>query len=216
MKIVQEEIFGPVGVLIKFEDEEDAIRQANDTLYGLAGAVFTQDINKALETAHRLKVGTAWINCVNTLNANVPFGGFKQSGSAYCSFSQCPPLNQFLITSDLQSVASWGSMPCTTTPTSRRCMSTWATRCKFAAVNACMYVKRTDPKNPPPPLGCLLSAPRSVCVSEVCDQYCTLPGIFLIFTPARLDTGRFENGNRSLETDQRSDGPLSEISRSEA
>ena len=83
MKIVQEEIFGPVGVLIKFEDEEDAIRQANDTLYGLAGAVFTQDINKALDTAHRLKVGTAWINCVNSVNVNVPFGGFKQSGSSY-------------------------------------------------------------------------------------------------------------------------------------
>ncbi|KAF9649990.1 NAD-dependent aldehyde dehydrogenase [Thelephora ganbajun] len=80
MKIVQEEIFGPVGVLIKFEDEEDVVRQANDTLYGLAAAVFTQDINRALETAHKLKAGTTWINCVVTLNPNVPFGGFKQSG----------------------------------------------------------------------------------------------------------------------------------------
>jgi len=80
MKIVQEEIFGPVGVLIKFEDEEDVIRQANDTLYGLAAAVFTQDINRALETVRKLKAGTAWINCVNTLEPNVPFGGFKQSG----------------------------------------------------------------------------------------------------------------------------------------
>lgn len=155
MKIVQEEIFGPVGVLIKFEDEEDAICQANDTLYGLAGAVFTQDINKALETAHRLKVGTAWINCVNTVNDNVPFGGFKQSGSTYCSFSRCPPPNQSLTTSDLQSVASWGSTPCTTTPTSRRCMSTWATGCKFTAVNARMCLKRTDPKKSPSPAGLL-------------------------------------------------------------
>jgi len=80
MKIVQEEIFGPVGVLIKFEDEEDVVRQANDTLYGLAAAVFTQDINRALETAHKLKAGTAWVNCINTLNVNVPFGGYKQSG----------------------------------------------------------------------------------------------------------------------------------------
>jgi len=80
MKIVQEEIFGPVGVLIKFEDEEDIVHQANDTLYGLAAAVFTQDINRALETAHKLKAGTVWVNCINTLNANVPFGGYKQSG----------------------------------------------------------------------------------------------------------------------------------------
>ena len=82
MKIVQEEIFGPVGVVIKFEDEEDIIHQANDTIYGLAAAVFTQDINRALVTANRLKAGTVWVNCANVLNASVPFGGFKQSGSA--------------------------------------------------------------------------------------------------------------------------------------
>jgi aldehyde dehydrogenase (NAD+) len=80
MRIVREEIFGPVGVVIKFEDEDDVIRQANDTVYGLAAAIFTQDINRALETAARLKAGTAWINCVNSLNAQVPFGGYKQSG----------------------------------------------------------------------------------------------------------------------------------------
>ncbi|KAG6916526.1 hypothetical protein DXG01_006467 [Tephrocybe rancida] len=80
MKIVQEEIFGPVGVVIKFEDEEDVIRQANDTVYGLAAAVFSQNLNRALETAHKLKAGTAWVNCVNQLHPNVPFGGYKQSG----------------------------------------------------------------------------------------------------------------------------------------
>jgi aldehyde dehydrogenase (NAD+) len=80
MKIVQEEIFGPVGVVIKFDDDEDVIRQANDTVYGLAAAVFSQNINRAITTAHRLKAGTAWVNCVNQLHANVPFGGFKQSG----------------------------------------------------------------------------------------------------------------------------------------
>ncbi|OAX35879.1 aldehyde dehydrogenase [Rhizopogon vinicolor AM-OR11-026] len=80
MKIVQEEIFGPVGVVIKFKDEDDVIKQANDTVYGLAAAVFTQNLNRAINTAHRLKAGTAWVNCVNSLNANVPFGGFKQSG----------------------------------------------------------------------------------------------------------------------------------------
>ncbi|KAJ7087922.1 aldehyde dehydrogenase [Mycena belliarum] len=80
MKIVKEEIFGPVGVVIKFKDEADVIRQANDTMYGLAAAVFTQNLNRAIETAHKLQAGTAWVNCVNQLHANVPFGGFKQSG----------------------------------------------------------------------------------------------------------------------------------------
>ena len=80
MRIVQEEIFGPVGVVIKFKDEEDVIHQANDTMYGLASAVFTQDIKRAIEVAHRLHAGTAWINCVNQLHPQVPFGGFKQSG----------------------------------------------------------------------------------------------------------------------------------------
>ncbi|KAK0200052.1 aldehyde dehydrogenase [Desarmillaria ectypa] len=80
MRIVREEIFGPVGVVIKFDDEEDVIRQANDTMYGLAAAVFSQDINRALETAHKLKAGTAWVNCANQIHFNIPFGGFKQSG----------------------------------------------------------------------------------------------------------------------------------------
>ena len=80
MKIVQEEIFGPVGVIIKFHDDEDVIKQANDTQYGLAAAVFSKNIDRALQTAHRLNAGTAWINCVNQLHAQVPFGGFKQSG----------------------------------------------------------------------------------------------------------------------------------------
>ncbi|KAI6032739.1 aldehyde dehydrogenase [Pisolithus orientalis] len=80
MRIVQEEIFGPVSVVIKFKDEEDVVRQANDTLYGLAAAVFTKDMSRAITTAHKLKAGTLWVNCYNQLNSNVPFGGFKQSG----------------------------------------------------------------------------------------------------------------------------------------
>jgi aldehyde dehydrogenase (NAD+) len=80
MKIVREEIFGPVGVIIKFETEEEVIKAANDTAYGLAAAVFSQNINRALNTAHKLHAGTAWVNCINQLHANVPFGGYKQSG----------------------------------------------------------------------------------------------------------------------------------------
>ncbi|KAG5645480.1 hypothetical protein DXG03_006025 [Asterophora parasitica] len=80
MKIVQEEIFGPVGVVIKFETEEEVLKLANETVYGLAAAVFSQDLNRALKTAHKLRAGTAWVNCVNQLHPNVPFGGYKQSG----------------------------------------------------------------------------------------------------------------------------------------
>jgi len=80
MKIVREEIFGPVAVVIKFEDDDDVVRQANDTCYGLASAVFSQNINRAIKTAHKLQTGTAWISCVNCVDFRVPFGGYKQSG----------------------------------------------------------------------------------------------------------------------------------------
>ncbi|PCH33014.1 aldehyde dehydrogenase [Wolfiporia cocos MD-104 SS10] len=80
MRIVKEEIFGPVGVVIKFKDEDDIITMANDTVYGLASAVFTRDINRAINISNRLKAGTVWVNCVNALNPAVPFGGYKQSG----------------------------------------------------------------------------------------------------------------------------------------
>ena len=84
MKIVRE-IFGSVRVVIKFEDEEDVVHQANDTLYGLAAAVFSKDINRALQTVNKFRAGTVWVNYVNVPNGNVPFGDFKQSGST-CRF----------------------------------------------------------------------------------------------------------------------------------
>ncbi|KAI0716189.1 aldehyde dehydrogenase [Cerioporus squamosus] len=80
MKIVQEEIFGPVCVVIKFKDDDDIVAQANDSVYGLAAAVFSQNVTRALSTAHKLKAGTVWINTANMLYPNVPFGGYKQSG----------------------------------------------------------------------------------------------------------------------------------------
>ncbi|KAI0042001.1 aldehyde dehydrogenase [Auriscalpium vulgare] len=80
MRIVREEIFGPVGVVIKFKDEDDVLRQANDTLYGLAAAVFTPDVSRALRVAHQLQAGTVWVNCIMMVHSNVPFGGYKQSG----------------------------------------------------------------------------------------------------------------------------------------
>ena len=61
MKIVREEIFGPVGVIIKFNDDEDVIKQANDTTYGLASAIFSQNLNRAIKTANKLHAGTVWV-----------------------------------------------------------------------------------------------------------------------------------------------------------
>lgn len=61
MRIVQEEIFGPVGVVIKFTDDDDVVRQANDTIYGLAAAMFTKNIDRALTTAQKLRAGTTWV-----------------------------------------------------------------------------------------------------------------------------------------------------------
>merc|ERR1712072_41113 len=78
--IVKEEIFGPVVVVQKFKDEAELIKVANDTVYGLAAAVFSRDISKAHRTAHALRAGTVWVNCYNMLHHAQPFGGFKQSG----------------------------------------------------------------------------------------------------------------------------------------
>jgi phenylacetaldehyde dehydrogenase len=80
MKVVQEEIFGPVVTAIPFSDPEELIPRANDTVYGLAGAVWTRDISKANQIAQRLRAGTVWINCYNIFDAALPFGGYKQSG----------------------------------------------------------------------------------------------------------------------------------------
>jgi phenylacetaldehyde dehydrogenase len=80
MKVVQEEIFGPVVTAIPFKDTDEVITQAHDTIYGLAAGVWTRDISKAHRTAEKLKAGTVWINCYNIFDAAMPFGGYKQSG----------------------------------------------------------------------------------------------------------------------------------------
>jgi phenylacetaldehyde dehydrogenase len=80
MKVVREEIFGPVVTAMPFEDPSDLITQANDTMYGLAAGIWTKDISKAHRTAEKLKAGTVWINCYNIFDAAMPFGGYKQSG----------------------------------------------------------------------------------------------------------------------------------------
>lgn len=81
MKIVQEEIFGPVVVAMPFNEvDEKLIQKANDSIYGLAAGVWTRDISKAHQIANRIKAGTVWINCYSVFDAALPFGGYKQSG----------------------------------------------------------------------------------------------------------------------------------------
>lgn len=80
MKIVREEIFGPVLVVQRFKDEADAIRIANDTIYGLAGAVFTNDAAKAHRVIRKLRAGITWINTYHPTYNEAPWGGYKQSG----------------------------------------------------------------------------------------------------------------------------------------
>jgi phenylacetaldehyde dehydrogenase len=80
MKVVKEEIFGPVVTAIPFRDFEEVVPKANDTMYGLAAGVWSRDIKKAHNLAGKLKAGTVWINCYNIFDAALPFGGYKQSG----------------------------------------------------------------------------------------------------------------------------------------
>lgn len=80
MRVAQEEIFGPVAVVIKFHTEEEALAIANDSVYGLGGAVWTQDINRAIRVARSVHTGRMWVNTYNELPAHAPFGGYKQSG----------------------------------------------------------------------------------------------------------------------------------------
>lgn len=81
MRIVQEEIFGPVLVVQKFKTEEEALQLANDTKYGLAGAVFTNDIAKAFRVIKKVRAGITWINSYHPTYNEAPWGGYKQSGT---------------------------------------------------------------------------------------------------------------------------------------
>ncbi|MCC6744660.1 MAG: aldehyde dehydrogenase family protein [Acidobacteria bacterium] len=80
MKVIQEEIFGPVVAAIPFEDPSQLVARANDSVYGLAAGIWTQDVAKAHAVAAQLRAGTVWINCYNIFDAALPFGGYKQSG----------------------------------------------------------------------------------------------------------------------------------------
>lgn len=80
MKIVQEEIFGPVCTIAKFKTEDEVLKLGNDSTYGLAAAVHTKDLNTAIRVSNGLKAGTVWVNSYNMLHHQLPFGGYKESG----------------------------------------------------------------------------------------------------------------------------------------
>jgi len=80
MKIMQEEIFGPVCSIAKFKNEDEVIKVGNTTTYGLAAAVHTENLSRAIRVSGALKAGTVWINQYNMLHHQLPFGGFKESG----------------------------------------------------------------------------------------------------------------------------------------
>ena len=80
MKVVREEIFGPVLVAQRFDDLDDLAALANDTPYGLGASVWSNDLRAVQRLVPKLRAGTVWVNCHNLVDPNMPFGGFKQSG----------------------------------------------------------------------------------------------------------------------------------------
>jgi len=80
MEVIREEIFGPVVAAVQYDEPEELVAAANDSVYGLAAAIWTRDLSKAHKLARKLRAGSVWVNCYNIFDAALPFGGYKQSG----------------------------------------------------------------------------------------------------------------------------------------
>ena len=80
LELSREEIFGPVLTVLEYEDIDDLVTRANDSVYGLGAGVWTADVKTGIRIAHRLKAGTVWVNGWGMLEASMPWGGYKQSG----------------------------------------------------------------------------------------------------------------------------------------
>ena len=132
MKIVQEEIFGPVCVVIKFHDDEDVLRQANDTVYGLAAAMFTKNIDRALKTSQKLRAGTTWVSFLPVCECRE--GRCTDEGKLCRLTAPTSFTLRFLsvATSSRVSDGSWESTLSSTIPPSRLCISTLDTLSKWA------------------------------------------------------------------------------------
>lgn len=112
MRVAQEEIFGPVACLIPFKNEEEGLRLANDTEYGLASYIWTQDINKVLSLAHNIEAGMVFINTQNVRDLRQPFGGVKASGTGReggeYSFEVFAEMKNVCISMGDHSIPRWG------------------------------------------------------------------------------------------------------------